>query len=110
MMDGYDGRDGSPLEQVDTQVRRWLRGVRLSVIAIVLEAIRDELESRTRAVGSRKVCKPALAGRLASESTHGVGRPVVSECQHARSRSSGDSASRAGSVETHQAATSGIGC
>lgn len=50
MMDGYDGRDGSPLEQVDTQVRRWLRSVRLSVIAIVLEAIRDELESRTRAV------------------------------------------------------------
>jgi hypothetical protein len=57
------------LGEVDQRVRQWLRGVRLPVIAIVLEAIQDELQGRARAAGSRTGRNPAPGSSPASPRT-----------------------------------------
>lgn len=69
-----DEGGGVALGQVDRRVRQWLKGVRLSVIAVVLEAIRDELESRARAAGSRA----ATRHRAARRRMHGPAGPARS--------------------------------
>lgn len=79
-----DEGGGVALGQVDRRVRQWLKGVRLSVIAVVLEAIRDELESRARAAGSRTGRNPAPGSSPANART-GWACSVLSEGQPARS-------------------------
>lgn len=55
----------SDLGELDTRIRKWLRGVRLSVLVILLEAIRDELDSRNQASDSA-VGRSASGGRLSN--------------------------------------------
>jgi hypothetical protein len=40
------------LNRFESQVRCWLKGLSLSLIAVLLEALQDELKSRQRARGA----------------------------------------------------------
>jgi hypothetical protein len=102
-----DEGGGVMLGQVDRRVRQWLKGVRLSVIAVVLEAIRDELESRARAAGSRTGRNPA-PGSLPANPRTGWAGSVLSERQPARSHWLGTNAPGAESPMARPAETCGI--
>ncbi len=63
----------SNLAALDSNVRRWLKGVRPAAIAVLLEAIQDELESRGHALGT---LGRARTGEAGSESPQKVGRQL----------------------------------
>lgn len=67
----------SNLGELDTKVRQWLKGARLSVIVILLEAIRDELESRDRTSASA-VGHSGSGRRTANGRSMELGRSVES--------------------------------
>lgn len=67
----------SDLGELDTKIRQWLKGVRLSVVVIILEAIRDELESRDRTSASA-AGRSGSGRRIANGGPTGLGRSVES--------------------------------